>query len=63
MKAARVKLNDAQGGKSQDGSPLKGRIFKCEITRIMDLLFIALTQQKYTETNLMNVTTLPYFRH
>ena len=29
MKAARVKLNDAQGGKSQDGSPLKGRIFKC----------------------------------
>ena len=28
MKAARVKLNDAQGGKSQDGSPLKGRIFK-----------------------------------
>ena len=28
MKATRVKLNDAQGGKSQDGSPLKGRIFK-----------------------------------
>ena len=28
MKAARVQLNDAQGGKSQDGSPLKGRILK-----------------------------------
>ena len=35
MKAARVTLNDAQDGKSQDGSPLKGRIFKCKFNEEM----------------------------
>ena len=46
MKAARVKLNDAQGGKSQDGSLLKGRIFKWKILGVSLSNFTPLNQWK-----------------